>query len=60
MVGRLGDDYMLPNDPFTISSDESNYYSNPTVKVTPEQIEKVKCGNKCVLIIDIMSTERLG
>lgn len=42
------------------SSKNSNYYTNPYIKITPRDIADAKCGRTCVLILSIYSTEKVG
>ena len=43
-----------------INSKNSNYYTNPYVKVTPEDIKAADCGRTCILIISVYTNEKTG
>lgn len=39
------------------NSKTSNYFTNPHIKITPEDISKANCGRTCVLILSVYSIE---
>lgn len=42
------------------SSKNSNYYTNPYIKITPNDIQEANCGRTCVLILSVFSIEKTG
>ena len=40
-----------------VNSESGNYYSNPMIKITPEQIQQANCLPNCVFVINVFSRE---
>ena len=41
-----------------LSSKDSDFYTNPTISVTEEDLNKANCGTSCVIIITIYSDQK--
>ena len=44
----------------TINSKNSNYYSDPSIQITQENIAKAQCGRDCMVVISVFSREKIG
>lgn len=38
------------------NSKNSDYYTNPYIKITPNDIKLAECGKSCVLVVSIYSS----
>lgn len=43
-----------------INSKNSNFYSNPSVQITANDIQNAKCGRNCLVVISVFSKEKIG
>lgn len=50
----------VPEGQAEYNSKSSNYYTNPYIKITPENIAKANCGRTCILVLSVYSTEKTG
>lgn len=44
----------------TINSKNSNYYANPSIQISSEDIVKANCGRNCLVVISVFSREKPG